>query len=78
MWTILKLAGPKKSLAEGWRMIRKQVRTEDPIPLGKYLGCNHVVTARALDLSSDAHALFQWPIPRSSKVDAFPGSARGG
>ena len=72
-----KLAGPKTSLAEGWRMIRKQVRTEDPIPLGKYLGCNHVVTARTLDLTTDAHAPFQWPIPRVDKVAAFPGSARG-
>jgi len=75
-----KLAGPRKGLAEGWRLIRKEVRTEDPIPLGKYLGCNHVMSDRTMDLSLPANAPFVWPIPRPDKSNdqAFPGSARGG
>ena len=38
-----KLAGPKGNLAQGWKLIRKGVRTEGPTPAGKYLGCEHVV-----------------------------------
>ena len=45
-----KLAGPENNLAEGWRLIRgdanndggKGLMTEDPTPLGQYLGCNHI------------------------------------
>ena len=33
-----KLAGPVKNLDKGWQLIRQRVRTEDPTPLGKYLG----------------------------------------
>ena len=32
-----KLAGPTKSLPEGWQLIRKKVRMEEPTPLGNYL-----------------------------------------
>ena len=38
-----KLAGPKGNLGPGWDLIRKGVRTEDPTPAGKYLGCDHQI-----------------------------------
>jgi hypothetical protein len=36
-----KMAGPTKNLSQGWSLIRKGVKTDDPQPLGKYLGCSH-------------------------------------
>ena len=38
-----KMAGPKESMKEGWRLIRKNIRTEEPTPAGKYLACDHVL-----------------------------------
>ena len=40
-----KMAGPKGSMAEGWKLIRKGIRAEDPTPAGKYLGCDHIMSA---------------------------------
>ena len=34
-----KLSGPIANLARGWQLIRRHIRTEDPTPTGKYLGC---------------------------------------
>ena len=39
-----KLAGPEKHMAECWAAIRKGVNTDDPSPVGKYLGCDHKVS----------------------------------
>ena len=36
-----KMAGPTKSLPEAWRLLREGIKTEDPAPLSKYLGCEH-------------------------------------
>ena len=36
-----KLAGPERHLSEGWALIGRNVRMENPTPLGKYLGCMH-------------------------------------
>ena len=36
-----KLAGPEGNLPKAWDLIRSGVRTENPGPLGKYLGCEH-------------------------------------
>ena len=47
-----KLSGPKEHLAEGWRLIRtdtaetKGIEMGDPTPLGRYLGCEHVLEKR--------------------------------
>jgi hypothetical protein len=39
-----KLAGPTEHMAQTWVDIRKAIKTEDPTPSGKYLGCDHVIT----------------------------------
>jgi hypothetical protein len=39
-----KLSGPIPNLARGWQLIRRHIRTEDPTPTGKYLGCDHRVS----------------------------------
>ena len=62
-----KLAGPTKSLSEGWQLIRKKVRMEEPTPLGKYLGCGHTVFATTLDLTN-THAVYRWPPDMSNPV----------
>jgi hypothetical protein len=36
-----KMAGPKGNLAKGWKLIRQHVKTDDPVLLDKYLGCEH-------------------------------------
>jgi serine/threonine protein kinase len=62
-----KLAGPTKSLSEGWQLIRKKVRMEEPTPLGKYLGCGHTVFTTTLDLTTK-HAIYRWPPNMSNPV----------
>jgi hypothetical protein len=38
-----KMSGGAKALQEGWNLIRKAIKMEDPTPIGKYLGCEHKV-----------------------------------
>ena len=75
-----KLAGPTGNLNKGWGLIRQKVRTEDPTPLGKYLGCSHVETSRVVDMSSPEFAPFIWPVPIGMRPNskASPASAQGG
>ena len=37
------MSGHLKNLKEGWVLIRKQIKTEEPTPAGEYLGCTHRV-----------------------------------
>ena len=41
-----KLAGPKSLMKGCWDAIRRGIRAEDPFPVGKYLGCDHVTSLR--------------------------------
>ena len=41
-----KLAGPEKHMAECWHAIRSGIKTDDPSPVGKYLGCDHKVSTQ--------------------------------
>ena len=43
-----KMAGPSKHMKQGWDLIRQKIRTEDPTPAGKYLGCEHTIGKRRL------------------------------
>ena len=44
MWTtFVKMAGPKGNLSKGWSLIREKVKMQDPTPVGKYLGSDHIV-----------------------------------
>ena len=57
-----KMAGPTSSLAEGWRIVRRHVRTETPTALDKYLGCQHrMYDVPKSAFSAEARELFQWP-----------------
>ena len=43
-----KMSGPQDHMAKGWALIRKHIRTDPPQAVGKYLGCEHIVTATTL------------------------------
>ena len=43
-----KLAGPAKAIKKGWDLIRKGIKTDNPSPLGMYLGCWQDVSERKL------------------------------
>ena len=46
------MSGPKDSLAEGWELLQKDTDVSkgidmgDPTPIGRYLGCEHIVDRR--------------------------------
>jgi hypothetical protein len=75
-----KMAGPTANLQKGWELVRKRIRIEPPTPLGKYLGCSHVVSDRVFDPSLPEHLMFQWPIPipvKNTNKDAPDVTTRG-
>ena len=37
-----KMSGPRDNVKAGWKLIRQGVKTEEPTPSGKYLGCDHI------------------------------------
>jgi len=37
-----KMSGPRENVKAGWKLIRQGVKTEEPTPAGKYLGCDHI------------------------------------
>ena len=43
-----KLCGPVANLKKGWELMRKGIKMDDPSPLGKFLGCDHVVGKASL------------------------------
>ena len=52
-----KLAGPQENLAEGWRLIRKNIVIEDPGPVAHFLGCTHRVGVCRLSSGSLARTM---------------------
>ena len=36
-----KMAGPKDNLAKGWKLISQEIKLDEPMPLTRYLGCDH-------------------------------------
>ena len=38
-----KLAAPKENLSKVWGLMRTKIKMENPKPLSKYLGCDHIV-----------------------------------
>lgn len=44
-----KMSGPKEAVKEAWGLIRSGIKTEDPHPLGLYLGCEHTFSEKGVD-----------------------------
>ena len=38
-----KMSGPASNMAKGWELIRRSIKTDDPQPVNKCLGCEHIV-----------------------------------
>ena len=38
-----KMTGPIENMNKGWELIRISIKTDEPSPPGKCLGCNHVI-----------------------------------
>ena len=80
-----KMAGPASNLAEGWRIVRRHVKTETPTALDKYLGCQHrMYDVPRAAFSAAACELFCWPpapVPVKEpkpKAQAAPATVGGG
>ena len=39
-----KMSGPCANMSKGWQLIRTSVKTDEPSPPGKCLGCGHIIT----------------------------------
>ena len=64
------------NMAKGWALIRKQIATDPPQTAGKYLGCEHIVTATTLEgIPTEDLALLVLP---QAADDAPSLSVRGG
>ena len=37
-----KMAGPKANMSQGWKLIGSKIDMDNPTPLGRYLGCEHI------------------------------------
>jgi hypothetical protein len=46
---VFKMSGPQDNMAKGWALIRKHIRTDPPQGVGKYRGCEHIVSLTTLD-----------------------------
>ena len=43
-----KFSGPADKIAEGWELIRRHIKTDEPHPVDQFLGCKHVAFERKL------------------------------
>ena len=64
-----KMSGPSANISKGWQLIRKGVKTEDPVPSGKYLGCDHVIDESPIGSSNpEIWSLFELPPAPTDRV----------
>eukprot|EP00972_Heterocapsa_arctica_P061977 9138023-Heterocapsa_arctica.AAC.1 len=35
------MSGPSGNMIQGWALIRKSIKTDEPLPVNKCLGCEH-------------------------------------
>ena len=63
------MSGPEGDLAEAWRLLRKNIKTDAPQPLGKYLGCEHRMYNSATTTGGDPeHPATIWPPPDTKVI----------
>ena len=49
-----KMAGPTVHVKQGWDLFRQKIKTEEPTPSGKYLGCDHKLMNKLITVPSDS------------------------
>jgi len=52
-----KLAGPTKSLPQDWSLLKQGLIIDDPRPVDKYLGCNHILHTIAAPSPFNVHTM---------------------
>jgi hypothetical protein len=48
-----RISGPKDKLKQAWASIRKHIKTGEPEPSGKFLGCNHILSQSTIPAGGD-------------------------
>jgi hypothetical protein len=48
-----RISGPKSAMAAAWASIRKHIKTGDPEPSGKFLGCDHKLSKKTIPAGGD-------------------------
>ena len=48
-----RISGPKSSMQAAWASIRKHIRTGEPEPSGKFLGCDHKLSQKVIPAGGD-------------------------
>ena len=69
-----KMSGPEKNMKEGWRLISTQIDMDEPEPIGRYLGCKHMVRpGETLSVTDHPFAdVFQHSLPDPAAKNATP------
>ena len=62
-----KLAGPVANLAKGWSMISSEIKMEPPQPVGRYLGCQHVLGS--VSVPRGFNPRLSWRLTHPAKKD---------
>ena len=55
-----KMSGPVQNVAKGWELISAKIDMDPPSAVGRYLGCEHVVTEK-VRLSPEHHPFAHVP-----------------
>ena len=71
-----KMSGPQDNVAKRWTLIRKHIRTDQPQAVGKYLGCEHIVSTTTLAGIPTEDLMFLVLPPASADAPSL--SVRGG
>ena len=53
-----KMTGPIENMNKGWELIRISIKTDEPSPPGKCLGCNHVIKEVSVDGNKLRHMIY--------------------
>ena len=53
-----KMSGPSENLSKGWELIRTSIKTDEPSPPGKCLGCNHIIEEVSVNGKKGRHMIY--------------------
>lgn len=62
------MAGPKANVKEAWRLIREDIKADEPATAGKYLGCDHKQSEMWIAPGSDPMAQDKVPAAAKTKL----------
>ena len=63
-----KLSGPKNALPIGWSLIRSKIKTDDPTPAGRYLGCDHLIVEKFIPKDKNPFATAGGNLQQEEKI----------